>query len=127
MNESNIYGGYANDDATILEQRKDNSGGTFIMHLININSIQNKFEELKKLVDALKAHILVISETKIDSFYPNSQFNLNGYHMYRKDRVKGEGGLIVYFSSVIPSTKSTLSRAYKTLEACRCRIQDRED
>ena len=38
----------SNDDATILEQRKDNSSGTFIMHL-NINSIQNKFEELKKL------------------------------------------------------------------------------
>ena len=38
----------SNDDATILEQRKDNSSGAFIMHL-NINSIQNKFEEVKKL------------------------------------------------------------------------------
>lgn len=37
--------------------------------------------------------------------------------MYRKDRVKGGGGLIVYFSSVIPSKKLTLPRAYKTLEA----------
>ncbi|XP_022799083.1 lactadherin-like [Stylophora pistillata] len=63
------------------------------------------------------AHILVISETKIDSSYPNSQFTLNGYHMYRKDRVKAGGGLIVYFSSVIPSKKLTLPRAYKTLEA----------
>ena len=114
--ESNIYGGYANDDATILEQRKDNSSGAFTMHL-KINSIQSKFEELKKLNDALKAHILVISETKIDSSYPNSQFNLNGHHMYRKDRVKGGGGLIVYFSSVIQSKKLTLPRAYKTLEA----------
>lgn len=96
MNESNIYGGYANDDATILEQRKDNSSGPFIMHL-SINSIQNKFEELRKLNDALKAHILVISETKIDSSYPNSQFNLNGYHMHRKDRVKDGGGLICLF------------------------------
>lgn len=64
----------SNDDATILEQRKDNSSGAFIMHL-NINSIQNKFEELKKLNDALKAHIIVISETKIDSSYPNSHAN----------------------------------------------------
>ena len=116
MNESNIYGGYANDDATILEQRKDNSSGAFIIHL-NINSIQNKCEELKKLNDALKAHILIISETKIDSSYPNSQFNLNGCHMYRKDRVNGGGGLIVYFFSVIPSKKLKLQRAYKTLEA----------
>lgn len=65
------------------------------MHL-NINNIQNKSEELKNLNEALKAHILVISETKIDSSYPNSQFNLNGYHKYWKDRVKGGGGLIVY-------------------------------
>ena len=100
VNESNFYGGYADDDATILEQRKDNSSGAFIMYL-NSNSIQNKSEELKKMNDTLKAHILVISETKIDSSYANSQFNLNGYHMYRKDRVKGGGGLIVYFSSVI--------------------------
>ena len=38
----------SNDDATILEQRKDNSSGAFIMHL-NINSIQNKSEELIRL------------------------------------------------------------------------------
>ena len=118
VNESNFYGGYADDGATILEQRKDNSSGAFIMHL-NINSIQNKSEELKKMNDTLKEHILVISETKIDSSYANSQFNLNGYHMYRKDRVKGGGGLIVYFSSVIRSKKLTLLRAYKTLEARR--------
>lgn len=86
------------------------------MHL-NINSTQNKFEELKKLKDALKAHILVVTETKIDSSYPNNQFNLNGYHMYRKDRVKGGRGLIVYFSAIIPSKKLTLPRAYKTLKA----------
>ena len=31
--------------------------------------------------------------------------------------MKGGGGLIVYFSSDIPSKKLTLPRAYKTLEA----------
>ena len=53
----------------------------------------------------LKAHVLIISETKIDNSYPNSQFIINGYHMYRKDRVKGGGELIVYFASSIPSRK----------------------
>ena len=43
----------------------------------------------QKAEDALKAQILVISKTKINSYYPNSQFSLNGYHTYRKDRVKG--------------------------------------
>ena len=72
-----------------------------IRHL-NINSIQNKFDELKMLNEKLKAHVLIISEMKIDNSYPNSQFIINGYHMYRKDRVKGGGGLIVYFASCIP-------------------------
>lgn len=61
----------------IVEKRKRNSSGAFIVHL-NINSIQNKLEELKTLNNSLRAHILVISETKVDSCYPNSQFNLPG-------------------------------------------------
>lgn len=36
---------------------------------------------------------------------------------YRKDRVKGGGGLIAYFSTNIPSKKLKLPKAYKTLEA----------
>ena len=129
MSESNGDAGYANQDPpnsqwssnnepemTIINERKNNSSEALIMHL-NINSIQNKFEELKLLNDAFKAHVVVISETKIDSSYPNSQFNLHGYHMYRKDRVKGGGGLIAYFSSLIPSRKLALPRSYKTLEA----------
>ena len=37
--------------------------------------------------------------------------------MYRKDRVKGGGGLITYVSSSIPSRKLTLAKTYKILEA----------
>ena len=72
----------------IIEERKTNSSAALLFHL-NINSIQNKFEELKILNNSIRAHILVPSETKVDSSYPNSQFNLPGYHMYRKDRKKG--------------------------------------
>ena len=103
-------------ESTIVDVRQINPSEAFIMHL-NINSLQNKFEELKTLNQALQAHILVISETKINSSYPNSQFALSGYHMYRKDRVKGGGGIITYVSSSVPSRKLTLAKSYKTLEA----------
>ena len=103
-------------ESTIVDVRQINPSEAFIMHL-NINSLQNKFEKLKTLNQALQAHILVISETKIDSSYPNSQFALSGYHMYRKDRVKGGGGIITYVSSSVPSRKLTLAKSYKTLEA----------
>ena len=37
--------------------------------------------------------------------------------MFHKDRAKGEGGLLVYTSTTIPSRKLTLPTTYKTLEA----------
>ena len=58
-----------------------------------------------------------MSETKIDRSYPDSQFKLQGYNMFRKDRVKGKGGLLVYTLTIIPSRKLTLPTTYKTLEA----------
>ena len=84
---------------SIFEERQINSSGAFIMHL-NINGLQNKYDELKLLNDTLKAHIIVISEAKIDRSYPNSQFNIQGYYMFRKNRKKGGGGLMVYFNFI---------------------------
>ena len=102
---------------SIFEERQNNSSGAFIMHL-NINGLQNKYDELKLLNDTLKPHIIVnISETKIDRSYPNSQFNIPGCYMYRKYRKKGGGGLMVYFSSTLSSRKLTLPKTYSTLEA----------
>ena len=37
--------------------------------------------------------------------------------MYRRDRKKGEGGLIAYFFSCLPSCKISLPKVYKMLEA----------
>ena len=48
--------------SSILEERRNNSSGALVAHL-NINSIQNKFEELKLLNNELKAHIFIVSET----------------------------------------------------------------
>lgn len=101
---------------SILEERKNDASGAFIMHL-NINSVQNTSEELKILNSSLKALVLVISETKIDESYPSGQFSLPGYHMYRKDRKKGSGGLIAYFSTALASRRLALPKSNKTLEA----------
>ena len=62
-----------------MEERKHNSHNAFVAHL-NINSIQNKLEELKLLNDSLKAQKLILSETKIDRSYPDDQFRLQGYN-----------------------------------------------
>ena len=55
-------------------------------------SIRNKFSGCKYL--ALKeTDVCLLSETKIDDSFPNSQFFV-GYRMCRKERNKNSGGLI---------------------------------
>ena len=47
--------------------------------------------------------ILVISETKIDSSFPENQFCIEGYNPpFRLDRTQ-EGGILVYFRPGIPN------------------------
>ena len=70
--------------------RKHHNKDLLIAHL-NINSIQNKFEELTEVIKKINAHIMFISETKIDASYPNAQFKVPNYSLYRNDRKKGGG------------------------------------
>ena len=83
---------------------------------LNINSIQNKFDELKLINNKLRAGILVLTETKIDATYPDSQFKISNYRLYRKDRVKGGGGILAYISTMIPFRRLKLTKSYRTIE-----------
>ena len=49
----------------LFDERKQQPNEALIIHL-NINSLQNKFDELKTINDKIKASIVFISETKID-------------------------------------------------------------
>jgi len=69
------------------------------------------------LVEQFKAQLVVFStETKIDETYPDSQFAINNYHLFRNYRVKGGGGLIAYFSAVLPSKRLKQPKVFKTIE-----------
>ena len=92
------------DEPDLLQQRKTQRQDMLISCL-NINSIQNKFEEFKILNNDIKSQAIILSETKIDSSYKDDLFNLQGYQLYRKDRKKGGGGLMAFISSAITSKK----------------------
>ena len=66
---------------------------------ININSIQNKLEELENIIKKINAHITFVRETKIDKSDPDRQFSIPGFRMCRNDGKKGGGGVMVYISS----------------------------
>ena len=73
----------------------------------NINSLRNKFELLKPFIyNAFD--IFLVSETKIGSSFPNSQFRLAGYRMFRHDRDSLGGGLSTYFNESIPANQLNL-------------------
>lgn len=84
-----------------IRGRKEKPSEVLLIHL-NINSLQNKFEELKSISDEAKPHIVFILETKIDGSYPNDQFNLPGYYMHccdtKKRRWRASGLLSLHYT-----------------------------
>ena len=86
-------GEYANEDVAryvndlpkpwIIQERKRNTTDLMMVHL-NINSCQNKLDDLILLNKELKSHVIFL----IDSSYTNAQLALKGYHTYRMDRKK---------------------------------------
>ena len=60
---------------------------------LNVNSLQNKFDQLREIV--LKyVDVLVITETKLDDTFLKSQFLVTGFSvLYRLDRNRNAVGL----------------------------------
>ena len=95
--------------------RKHHNKNFLITHL-NINSIQNKFEELTEVIKKITAHIMFVSETKIDASYPNAQFKVPNYSLYRNDRKKGGGGIMALISQSLVRTQLKPDKTFTTLE-----------
>ena len=101
--ESNL----SNNDLTSLEDelhnlRLKNPNRLIFAHL-NINSLRNKFDLLANIIKD-KIDILMISETKFDSSFPQGQFHLHGfYEPYRLDRNGNGGGILVFIREDITS------------------------
>ena len=82
--------------------RKGNFNRLVLAH-ININSIRTKFDILVQQITN-NVDILMISETKLDKSFPESQFLIPGYSSpYRFDRNCRGGGIMLYVRENIPS------------------------
>ena len=91
-----------NSLSKIKEIRIGNANKVIIGHL-DINSIRNKFEQLKETV--LKyIDILVVTETKLDETFLESLFLMDGFSKpYRLDRNKNGGGVMIFIRDTISS------------------------
>ena len=87
---------------------------------MNLNSIRNKFEALEFLIKD-KFDVFLASESKLDSSFPEAQFEIPSYRIFRQDRDKYGGGLMFYINQNIPCKKIetfqfTSSKEILTLE-----------
>ena len=74
---------------------------------LSINSISNNFDQLKFLVPG-KVDIHVITETKLNSTFPTSQFLIESYNEpYRFDRNRNGVDVLTYVREDIPSKPLT--------------------
>ena len=90
-----------------------NNVNNVIIGQLNINSIRNKFENLK-LVISTNVDIFLVSETKINESFPENQFKITGYSRpYRLDRNEYGGGLLLYVREDIPSKMVRKEKDYE--------------
>ena len=84
-----------------------------LVHL-NINSLRNKFDILTDQITG-NVDIMVISETKFDDSFPESQFKISGYSSpFRLDQDQNGGGIMVFVREDI--TAKLLSFEDKPIE-----------
>ena len=68
---------------------------------INVKSIRHILIELSPMLYECWVDILIIGESKFFSF-PDSQFHVQNYSLYRKDRTSHGGGVMIYVNNCIP-------------------------
>ena len=80
----------------------------FIVAHLNINSMIFKFVEIEELLNEKTVDLLFTSETKIDSSFRNSIFEVSGYKLERHHRDIHGGGLAAFIGIDIPAGGDTI-------------------
>ena len=83
----------SSDPRLVLENLNLENNHRLVIGNLNINSISNKFENLKLIIQG-KTDILAITESKTDSTFPLNQFAIQGHSKtYKFDRNRNGGGV----------------------------------
>ena len=85
------------DDLQILKDAILSSPKNPVIAHLNLNSLKNKINDLRILIQDIPLNYFILSETKLDKGFATAQFHIPGYEISaRKDRNKYGGGLIEY-------------------------------
>ena len=84
-----------NRDSNLVNALLDNYK-IIIKTIMIINSIRNKFILAERIVKAFD--LFLISESKLNGTFPTNQFHIFGFKVFRRDRNRFGGGLILYIN-----------------------------
>ena len=86
----------------IIKEIRNNRPNDLFLAYLNVNSLRHKVIDLRDRLKTVSVDVLGIAETKLDHPFPNAQFNIDGYRLFRKDRNQHGGGLLAYVCADIP-------------------------
>ena len=89
---------------------------------LNARSIINKKTELNIMVDDIKPHIIGITESWANNDITNAELGLEGYVMFRKDRIGRRGGVLLYIKDTIPAYEVQLQEEADCNDAIWCNL-----
>ena len=90
---------------------------------LNARSIINKNSELNIMVDDIKPHIIGITESWANNDITDSELGLEGYVMFRKDRMgKRGGGVLLYIRETRLAYEVQLQEEADSNEAIWCKL-----
>ena len=90
---------------------------------LNARSIINKKNELNIMVDDIKPHIVGITESWANNDITDAELGLEGYVMFRKDRIGRRGGrVLLYIKETIPAYEVQLQEEADCNEAIWCKL-----
>ena len=88
-----------------------------------LKRIINKKTELNIMVDDIKPHIIGITESWANNDITNAELGLEGYVMFRKDRIGRRGGVVLlYIKETIPAYEVQLHEEADCNEAIWCNL-----
>ena len=89
---------------------------------LNARSIINKNTELTIMVDDIKPHIIGITESWANNDITDAELGLQGYVMFRKNRMGTRGGVLLYIKETIPAYEVQLQEEADCKEALWCNL-----
>ena len=98
----------------------------FKIMFLNIYTLLKHLDELRILVDQEMPHVIRINETKIDSSISDTDIQIEGYRVVRRDRNKWGGGVALFIHESISNANLITEPAKSIASHCEDKSDDEQ-